>query len=234
MIRIAKYFLVLITFFTLTTCRKKTDINATAFNYALNEPIANAKVVLVEKHQNGWGNTSCKEIANAVTDANGKCHFDKEKLRINKNYDYYLAISEAYGIGQGYPCDGKTSGFFTPGKTEDVILEASGFDAYIQVQYNNLLSPSQPDDSLFVGIANPIYQVPGKPYPYGGGGVFIAFPFYGCNGFPFPATVVIPTVKTNAGKNTVHIRKRKMGIVTTSIDTVKIYPNETKTIEINW
>ena len=31
-----------------------------------------------------------------------------------------------------------------------------------------------------------------------------------------------------------YTRKRKMGIVTTSVDTIKIYPYETKIIDVNW
>jgi hypothetical protein len=216
------------------SCKKKTSIKTQVFNYALGEPIANATIVIVERHQNGWTNTSCREIASATTDSNGECEFDKEKLRRRGSYDYFLAIGNAYGQPQSYPCGGKTSGFLEVGKNNEQNLNASYFDAFFKVQYNNLLNPSQPGDSLNIYITSPKFSVPGEPFPFGGGGAFGAFPYYGCNGFPFPAVFTTASTKTNAGKHIMTIYKKKVGVISTSVDTVKIYPYETKTIEINW
>jgi hypothetical protein len=233
---IFKYLVALLLLMSISTCKKKTTINVTVFNYAMNEPVANAKVVLVERKESGLftSNASCSEIANATTDANGNCSFDNEKLRSNSSYDYFLAVSNAYGVPQSYPCGGFSAGFLTKGKPQQKTLDASSFDAYFVVQYNNLLNPSQMGDSLVVTITNPQYLIPGEPNTFGGGGVFYAFPYYGCNGFPFPNIITTESVRTDAGRNTVHIRKRKMGVTTTSVDTVKIYPNQTATVVINW
>jgi hypothetical protein len=96
-----------------------------------------------------------------------------------------------------------------------------------------MFNPAVNGDSLILSINSPRYEVPNQPYPFGGGGVFFSSPVYksGPWGTPF---ILQDINKTIAGKHTIHIRKRKMGIVTQTIDTVKIYPYETKTIEINW
>ena len=155
--QLLKYSLLFTVCLLCLTCKKKTSLTATAFNYALNEPIAGATVVLVERKENGGlsgSNNSCKEIASATTDENGKCHFDKEKLKTNKKYTYFLAITSAYDLPQGYPCTGKTSGFLEPGETQEKILDASGFEGYIKLRENNLFNPTQTGDSLEVKIAS--------------------------------------------------------------------------------
>jgi hypothetical protein len=233
---IFKYLVALLLLMSISTCKKKTTINVTVFNYAMNEPVANAKVVLVERKESGLftSNTSCSEIANATTDANGNCSFDNEKLRSNSSYDYFLAVSNAYGVPQSYPCGGFSAGFLSKGKQQQKTLDASSFDAYLVVQTNNVLNPSQQGDSLIISIANPIYTVPGQPYPFGGGDIINAFYATTSPYFPFPSSMTSEVQGTNAGRNTVHIRKRKMGVTTTSVDTVKIYPNQTATVVINW
>ena len=215
------------------TCKKKTTTTVLVYNYALAEPIANAKVVLVEKKGEG-SDASCNIITSSTTDADGKCVFDQEKLRTSSNYSYYCAISEAYNTPQNYPCAGKTSGYLDVGKPNSQMLNVSIFGAYLKVQYNNLLNPSQSGDSINIVIACPKYNVPNDPDPFGGGGVFYSGFEYGCNGYPFNSICLTSAQKTYAGKNVMYTRKRKMGIVTTSVDTIKIYPYETKIIDVNW
>jgi hypothetical protein len=209
-------------------------MEVTVFNYALNEPVAGATVVLVERHQGGFKSTSCREVASVTTDEKGECSFEKEKLKKNKDYDYFLAVSNAYSVGLNYPCEGKNSGFLEKGKNKAVTLDVGNFDGNINVKYINLLNPSQQYDTLSIRITSAEYTIPGQTYPIGGGGVFIGEPYYGCNGFPFPASFGADPVKTSCGSKVVKIRKRKMGIITTSVDTVKVYPNQTTTVEINW
>jgi hypothetical protein len=174
MVKVLKYLIVVITLFASYTCRKKTSIEAEVYNYALAEPIANARVVLVERKESGLfvSDVSCMEIASATTDAKGNCSFDKEKLKNGAKHTYYLAVAEAYEKTQDYPCGGKTSGFLDAGGSHIQALESSAFDAFFKVQYNNLLNPSQPGDSLILKIVNPRYQVPGEQYPRGGGRIF--------------------------------------------------------------
>src|SRR6185369_9225388 len=90
----------------LCACKKNTSVNARLFNPALNEYVANATVVLVERFDGGVFSNSnrCREIASAITDANGECRFDEEKLRWRDNYDYFLAVKESWGLEQSYPC----------------------------------------------------------------------------------------------------------------------------------
>jgi hypothetical protein len=217
----------------LTTCKKKTSIDVILYSYALNEPVANAKIGLVQRKLHASSGTySCEEVDSKITDAMGHCNFDREKLRTNSSYQYFIGIAEAYGKPQDYPCGGKSSGFLKVGSTSKQTIDVGNFPAFLKVQLNNFLIPSQANDSFFVSVRNPEYKVPGEQYPRGGG-VFSKSGYQWGGGNPSPV-VISDLIKTDAGKNTVHIRKRKMGVVTTSIDTVKIYPYETKVIEINW
>ena len=52
--------------------------------------------------------------------------------------------------------------------------------------------------------------------------------------YPFPTSLLSNTVKTDAGKNSVYIRKRKMGVVSVIYDTIKIQPYQTGTYTVNW
>jgi hypothetical protein len=51
---------------------------------------------------------------------------------------------------------------------------------------------------------------------------------------PFPSLSVSQPIKIFANRLVVKTRKRKMGVVTASVDTVKAYPNETTIIDVNW
>jgi 5-hydroxyisourate hydrolase-like protein (transthyretin family) len=234
MIKYILFFFGIIISLFLTNCKKKTTIDVIVYDYAMGEPVSNAVVVLVDRKETGVfsSNTSCKEVARANTDSEGRCSFNNEKLKTKSSVQYYVAIAEAYNKTQSYPCGGRTSGYVKVGSVQKTVLDAGSFDAFLKVQYNNLLNPSQAGDSLVITIANPKYQVPGEPYLYGGGGVFYALPTY--TGLTPDPIIITSAVKTNAGKNTVHIRKRKMGVVTHTVDTIKIYPYETRLVPVNW
>lgn len=219
-----------------TTCRKKSDVTITAWNYALAEPIANAEVIIVESKFEGGlfnANSTCKEIAKAITDANGKCIFNDIKLKKTKGVQYAAKLKYSYGKSDRYNCNVTENSEVKLGNST-VVLNSSTYDCFFKIQTNNLLTPSLPGDSLIARIKSPKYEVPGQPYPFGGGGVFFTGPYYGANGFPYPSTLFSEVKPTNAGKNVLYIRKRKLGIITQTVDTIKIYPYETKLIEINW
>ncbi len=147
-------------FFVAVSCKKKTTIKARVYNYAMGEPLSGAKVDLVQKKEVGslsGSSSNCEVVTSAVTDANGYCIFDGEKLKAASKYEYFLGVSSAYGISQTYPCGGKTSGFLNVGEDNDVKLNVSYIDTYFKVQYNNLLNPSQIGDTLEVGISNVAY-----------------------------------------------------------------------------
>lgn len=200
----------------------------------MNEYIAGATIVLVERKDGGlFSEMNCKEIASAVTDANGECFFDREKLKKNKSFSYFCAVKESWGTKHGYPCAGIAERFIKKGGTQAWLM-TNYEDGFIRVQYNNLLTPSQPNDSLVLTITVVNYYDPVGDRYQGGGGVFFAGPYYSCNGFPFPAKVTTAEAPTPAGRLLVKTRKRKMGIVTTNTDTVKAYPNKTTIVEVNW
>ncbi|MBL7910762.1 MAG: hypothetical protein JNJ41_06895 [Bacteroidia bacterium] len=236
MIKLFKYLVFGFVLVIIVTCKKKTSIRVKLFNPALNEYVANGTVVLVEKKGDSGGGifsgtSSCKEVASAVTDANGECYFDNEKLRSNR--DYFLAVKESWGSEQGYPCGGSYFGNVEKGGTHDMVVIDEA-DGYFQIQYNNLLNPSQQDDSLIVSLVSIEYNNPKGGVVQGNGGVFGNWNYYGQNGFPFPSTIIVTPIKTKGQRLKRTIRKRKMGIVTTTIDTVKVYPKQTTIIPINW
>ena len=135
----------------LTACKKKTSIKVRVFNYAMNEPITDAKVTLIESQVSGGsfsGGYSCKTIDEQTVDADGYCYFDKEKLRTSSDYQYACKISYAYGRDQAYNCTPTQNSKVDVGKDNDKIIHNESFDAYVRVQYNNLLNPSMSGDSL--------------------------------------------------------------------------------------
>jgi len=230
-----KLFLVLpaLLFFT---CRKKSDISITAYNYALGEPIANAEVIIVESKINGSlfsASTECKEIAHATTDANGQCIFTDLKLKKKQSVQYAAKVKYSYGKSDSYNCNVTENSEVKLGEN-NLVLNSSTYDCFFKIQYNNALNPSQAGDSIIVYMTSPKYDVPGQPYPFGGGGAFGNKNKYGDNNFPYPSFFTSNLIKSNAGKHILYLNKIKMGIQTQTIDTVKIYPYETKIIEINW
>jgi hypothetical protein len=170
MVKSLKVFALLVVVLGFYTCKKKTAIEANVYNYRLDEPVANARVVLVERKESGLlvSDISCTEIASATTDAQGNCSFDKEKLKTGAKYTYYLAVAEAYGKAQDYPCGGKTSGFLEIGENQNQKLDVGGIEATLRIQFNNLLNPSQPGDSLIIGLSTIEYNTP-KGLALGGG-----------------------------------------------------------------
>jgi len=235
-----KYILLLLCVVVFNTCKKKTSIRVRLFNPALNEYVANAKIVLIERKGVGGGGffgggASCKEIAEATTDRNGECFFDKEKLRTSENYFYFCSVKESWGVSQYYTCAGRTSGFIDVGKNQDIIASDDG-EGYFQVQYNNLLNPSQPNDSLIVSLQTIEYKNTKGSTVIGGGGVFAGGGWYLPSNPPpnWPSVYLTNLTKTKAQRLKRSIRKRKLGVVTTSVDTIKVYPNQTITVVIDW
>lgn len=228
-----KYSLLIFCFAFLTTCKKKTSIKVKLFNPALNEYVANAKIVLVERKQTAR-ETSCIEIASTVTDNSGTCFFNKEKLKSTSKFQYYCAVTESWGVQQFYPCAGKTSRYLSKGDEQDWLMTDYA-DGFLQIQYNNLLNPSQPDDSLIVSIYTAVYTDPIEGITQGGGSVFGDYSYYNVSNPPnYPSVMTFNSTKTLGGRKVVNIRKRKLGIVTTLHDTIRVYPGQTKLYQINW
>jgi hypothetical protein len=107
-------------------------------------------------------------------------------------------------------------------------------EGFLQIQYNNLLNPAQQGDSLDIAISSVEYLDPVLGLMQGGGGEFYARPYYGGHGYPFQATIILEPIKVSAGKKRLYIYKRKLGIATTTIEEIKVYPNSTTSVPINW
>lgn len=216
------------------TCKKKTTIHVKVFNPALNEYVAGAVISLMEiKDGSLFSKDECNEIATATTDGNGIAQFDKEKLRKKNKYHYKLGIKESWGIAHQNPCGSQTQDYLDVGKTQEVQL-SDYMETSLNVQYNNLLNPSISGDSLTVVINTAVYYDPMSGRTQGGGGVFISFPHNGDGSYPYPSPLSYSSVKFNAGKLVVVLHKRKMGVVSDTMYTVKAYPNQSNIIQINW
>jgi hypothetical protein len=216
----------LCTMFFFASCKKETTISVTLFNPALNEYVPNATIVLNEIKSSG-----CTEIASAITDANGTAVFSKENLHTSSSYKYKLGIKESWGVTHQDPCSSQTQNFLNVGGTNNVQL-SDYVDAQVKIQYNNVFSPGINGDSLICLINQSNYCDPIDGGCQGGGieNAHIDYNSY----FPLPNPLLTQPVTIFANKLIVKIRKRKMGIVTTTIDTIKAYPNKTTTIQVNW
>ena len=235
MIKSIKYVIYTILIFSQFTCRKKSDIIITVYNYALGEPIAYAEVGIFEVRYKGGifsASAECKEIAHATADVNGRCIFDNVKLKNTKAVQYAAKVKYAYGKVVNYNCNVTQNSELQKTNFNSLVLNNSDFDAYLKVNFINILNPSIIGDSIWIDIKTREYSLPDSPYPYGGGGLIRAF--YVQNGNSYPSLISSNTEKTYAGKLPMNIYKRKLGVVTQTTDTIKIQPYETKIIEINW
>lgn len=220
-------------------CKRNTNIKVKAVIAALDEPCRNCKVVLVERKENGFfsSNAQCKEFASAITDNNGECNFDKERLKTRNNFDYFLTVSDAYGQQLSSTCAGKTSGFIKVGNSQEEILDASGLNGTLVVQYNHPLQPFIFEDSLIVSLSTLEYINPkdGSIVKGGGGIYFGGYSYLVPNPTPtLPNLILSDPKQTKAQRLQRYVRKRKMGVMSVKVDTVKIYPNQTTTVVIDW
>lgn len=85
-----KYTGLILLLFTLTTCKKKTTVKVKVYNYALDEPIANATVAMVEKKGESGGGifgggAKCHEIASLLNSNLDNLYDNKAYLFPNPN-----------------------------------------------------------------------------------------------------------------------------------------------------
>ena len=219
-------FLVSLVFFT--SCKKETTITVKVFNPALNEYVDNATVVLLEVKS-----SNCTEIASAVTDANGAAVFSKEELHTSSSYKYKRGIQDSWGIAHQDPCGTITQNYLNVGHTNEVLLSD-----YLEIEYkvrcNNTLNPSISGDSLTCSVSPMVYYDPVYNITQGGGGGQYVNFTYDLN-YPVASVYTSPAIKIFANRLVVTTRKRKMGIGSTTVDTVRAYPSNGVTIvDINW
>lgn len=222
-----------------TTCKKKTTINVRVFNPALNEYVVGAEVCLLEiKVTTGFmgigSKTDCNEIETATTDANGIAIFDKEKLRTAQKYKYRVAMKESWGIAYKNPCSSSREEYLDIGKTQDVQL-SDYHEIDYKVEYNSsYLSPSMSGDSLIATIQPMVYYDPLIGHTQGGGGGSYVILTHD-NNYPIINTTYSQSTRIFANRLVVTTRKRKMGIISTTVDTVRAYPSNGVTIvRLNW
>ncbi|MFN7911373.1 MAG: hypothetical protein ACK5QC_06080 [Bacteroidota bacterium] len=103
-----KYILFINLLFFALTCKKKPDgINIKAIDPFMNQPIAYAKVGLIERELKGGlfsGGYNCKIIKQLETDANGNAFMNNVKFKTNKSIDYFITVLNAYGKDLSYSC----------------------------------------------------------------------------------------------------------------------------------
>ena len=217
----------------ITSCKKNTTVTVKLFNPALNEYVANATIVLLEQTDKSlFSSSSCKEIASATTDANGVAVFSKENLRTSSSYHYQLGVKDSWGIAHENTCSTQTQNYLDVGKTQEIQI-SDYIEAQFEMQINNALNPSISGDSLVSIVAPMVYYDPMIGHTQGGGGGG-----YGVltQGTTYPSIIITPKTKIFANRLVVTTRKRKMGVVTESIDTVRMHPynGAVTTVQINW
>ncbi len=52
--------------------------------------------------------------------------------------------------------------------------------------------------------------------------------------YPFPSLVLTDAKKASVARYKLTIRKRKMGVVSLLVDTIKFYPNQENVVQIDW
>ncbi|MBP8033205.1 MAG: hypothetical protein KAZ71_01340 [Bacteroidia bacterium] len=233
-----KYFLKLLLInLVFTTCKKKTDIQVRLYNPYLDEYVQGATVAIIERKGNEGGGiltgeVSCKEVATAKTDASGIAIFNETKLKRREGYVYYPVTKEAWGVLNNYPCGGYNGKYITKGKYNTIIKSDRTDGGVVRVQYNNLFNTAMSGDSIYVNAYVITNYDPELGHDVGGAGVHGNFIAFDSSLSPYPS---IKYYDSNInGKIIINIRKRKMGIVSARVDTVKAYPNQTTTIQINW
>jgi hypothetical protein len=238
-VKLFQIIILLISTLVFTTCKKKTTISVKVFNPALNEYVSGAVVSLLEiKDTKGFigigSKTECNEIATVTTDANGIATFDKEKLHKASKYKYKLAIKESWGIAHSDPCGSAREDYLDVGKTQEIQL-SDYLEIEYKVEYNSsYLNPGISGDSLIADIAPMVYYDPMIGHTQGGGGGTTVNLTYDIN-YPITSTYYGPIRKIFANRLVVTTHKRKMGIATITVDTVRAYPSNGLTIiRLNW
>lgn len=230
-----KRILVIFTLATiLNSCKNKTSISVQVFNPLIQKNVPDAEIALIERKSGGGlfaPSFDCEEIAIALTDAQGRCFFDREKLKRNKKYDYFCVIKKSWDLEQSYTCSGRSSGFVEIGNTNDIVV-IDNLAGSFSIQYNNLFNPSVVGDSLVVlpkrlEFANP------KGGTVGGGGVSGGGTFVSTGSNNYPASFSNQPDKLS-GIIVINIRKRKLGVLTTISDTIIVLPNKLTKAQINW
>jgi len=216
-----------------STCKKKTTITARVFNPALNEYLVGAVVSLLETKTTegvlgGIGaKEECNEIATAITNSEGRAYFDMQKLRSGHRYRYKLGLKETWGIAKRNPC-ATLHHELEKGKNQEIMLH-DYMELDYCIEYNpSYLEPSIPGDYLDAVIA-PIKYKTSSGYFQGGGGGEIPHITYE-EFYPITKTTCKQRPKMFACRLAVTTRRRKMGIVSTSVDTVRMYPNKGVTV----
>jgi 5-hydroxyisourate hydrolase-like protein (transthyretin family) len=220
-------FLVCLIFY-FTSCKKETTITVKVFNPALNEYVANATVVLLE-----MTSSNCTELATATTDNSGTAMFSKEKLHTSSSYHYQFGIKESWGIAHANACGTQAQNYLEVGKTQEVQISD-----YLEIEYrvrcNNTFNPGISGDSLRCDVAPMVYYDPMLGHTQGGGGGATVIFAYDVS-YPMTAVYTSSSTKIFANRLVVTTRKRKLGILTTTVDTVRAYPSNGVTIvDINW
>lgn len=231
------YYIIGVLFFVTLcfSCRKKTDIEVRLFNPLLNENVSQAKLAIVERKGSSgfFGNSECKEIAVATTNENGIALFNSEKLKTDNKYQYFVVIKEAWGIANNYPCGGYNGSNLKKGGTNQIIKSDLSNGALVKLKINNLFTPVLSGDSLSYRIVLLEAMNPETGYIEGGGGVFSNGIDYN-SAKTYSSVMYSSEVNSIGGRVSVYIRKKKLGVITQVYDTLKIYPNQLKIIEINW
>lgn len=223
----------------LGACKKSTDIEVKLYNPYLDEYVSGATIAIIERKGDSGGgvfsgSASCREIATDVTDENGVAVFNNTKLKTRKGYVYFPVLKEAWGLTNDYPCGGYNGKLIDKGGNNSFVKSDRTNDGIVKIQYNNLFNPAAMGDSIYA-TADRLYGYdPELGQDVGGGGLYSGIiEAYNVSQAPYPNILIGQDTKIN-GRFKIHVRKRKMGMVTDTSYIVKAYPNQTTIIQVNW
>ena len=219
------------------SCKKKTDILVKVYNPRLNEFVPNATVILFENNFGISFGSTTKDISTATTNENGIAYFDNAKLKKSGKHEYHITLKDAWGLLNSDIYDTESSdGSINKGGTSILTIFDTDPDATFYVKYNNIFNPAQINDSLSVlitaiSVSSTKHSI---NYKIGGDTVFKKSIVYNPVNLPYPTILSFNSINYKASKLIVKTTKYKLGVTSTMIDTVKIYPNKYNTININW
>jgi hypothetical protein len=235
---IFKYSSLAVAITILTFCKKKTNIKIRVFNPYIQENVKDARISIVELHKSnfftsGWGKIydNNKEIASGYTDENGEIFFEKEKLRMNSNYDYIIRLTETWGV-KNTTFDSHDYKNLNKGKTNDIIV-GDYTKGTVNLQFNNLFMPAQSGDSISIlPVWYDLFDPRTDQLIKGEGIQNFSLSYdrfnHSLNNYDFTYE------DETCGKVFLTIRKRKLGVLTLDTMTIQFYPQRKTLVPVNW
>jgi len=205
--------LILFSLYT-ASCKKSSEVKATLRDTGMNTAISNVEVHFVEYtyQTNLWGSKwNPKYLQTKTTDSKGEVVFEKQKMKHNSDYRYAVICPKTAGIEKDVEVSINKSN-----KNQEVQLNVLNHGS-IRITFTNLFNPGITGDYVT------IIPLPNNTYNLN---------YNNNSGIPSDYNIYIPDVQT--GKRNITVIKNKLGIESTTIETILVNYNQTATLAINW